>query len=59
MQKMQGLSLYWNTQCQSRINLSFEEIIVRFIHLNSLFRFYFKHFRRIYNQKFQQIMPIQ
>jgi hypothetical protein len=28
MKEMHALSLYWNTQCQSRIDMSFDDVVV-------------------------------
>ena len=37
MKGVDHLSMYWNTQCKSRINLSFEHVIVHTKTFSSLF----------------------
>ena len=32
MKQINGLSIYWNTKCQSRLGLSFDEVVVSLFH---------------------------
>ncbi len=34
MSAIDGLSLYWNTKCKSRIDMSFDDVVVSIKYLN-------------------------
>ncbi len=47
MKEMHALSLYWNTKCKSRIDMSFDDVVVS-IYINIIIlRYNHSYFRKI------------